>query len=164
MLCSSWPLSDPRHPDHPKNCRDSCCVQQPKPESDEEGEEALKKLRKQAKRLRKLSPQASAAPQPPAMGATEQILTLRFPETRGFAANDRVVKAFKRLDKFEVACQGDDHGDPELRKSNSEALHYSRAAAVMVGQERNLETQYEKMGEVRRRPSQHRPRRRPPRR
>ena len=34
-------LDDPRHPQHPKGCTNSCGVVQRKPDSDEEGEEEV---------------------------------------------------------------------------------------------------------------------------
>jgi hypothetical protein len=135
-------LDDPRHPQHPKGCTNSCCVVQRKPDSDEEGEEEVTR-QLMAKRQRLRSP----APSAPAMGSTERVLTYSFPESRGLEANSNIVKVFKQCEKFEIACQGDDHADKELRATNSEALLYSRAAAVIAGQDKCLHATRQRMGE-----------------
>ena len=60
-----------------------------------------------------------------------------------------VVKIFKQCEKYEIACQGDDHADKELRATNSEALLYSRAAAVIAGQEECLRATRQRLGDAR---------------
>ena len=139
-------VDDPRHPQHPKGCTESCCVVRRKPDSDEEGEEEVTRQLK-AKRQRLLSVHSGASPSAPMMGSTERVLMLSFPESRGLEANSCIVKAFKQCEKFEIACQGDDHADKELRATNSEALLYSRAAAVVAGQERCLHATRQRIGE-----------------
>jgi DNA polymerase mu len=52
---------------------------------------------------------------------------MRFPEC---GPNADVAKALRKLEKYEIACQGDDHADKEHKATNSEALLYARAAAV----------------------------------
>ena len=146
LVRSTLTIDDPRHPEHPKGCTESCCVVQRKPDSDEEGEEELiRQLTAKRQRLQS----STVAPRVPPMGSTELVLTYSFPESRGLEANSCIVKVFKQCEKFEIACQGDDHGDPELRATNSEALLYSRAAAVVAGQESCLRATRQRMGEKR---------------
>ena len=140
---SALSIDDPRHPQHPKGCTKSCCVVHWKPDSDEEGEEeVMRQLMVKRQRLR------STAPCVPAMGSTERVLTYSFPESRGLEANSNVVKIFKQCEKYEIACQGDDHADKELRATNSEALLYSRAAAVIAGQEECLRATRQRLGDA----------------
>ena len=140
---SALSIDDPRHPQHPKGCTKSCCVVHRKPDSDEEGEEeVMRQLMVKRQRLR------STAPCAPAMGSTERVLTYSFPESRGLEANSNVVKIFKQCEKYEIACQGDDHADKELRATNSEALLYSRAAAVIAGQEECLRATRQRLGDA----------------
>ena len=140
---STLSIDDPRHPQHPKGCTKSCCVVHRKPDSDEEGEEeVMRQLMVKRQRLR------STAPCAPAMGSTERVLTYSFPESRGLEANSNVVKIFKQCEKYEIACQGDDHADKELRATNSDALLYSRAAAVIAGQEECLRATRQRLGDA----------------
>ena len=52
----------------------------------------------------------------------------------GDGPNADVAKALRKLEKYEIACQGDDHADKEHLSCNSEALMYARGA---LGSSRN---------------------------
>ena len=67
-------------------------------------------------------------------GVIWQVLsTYCFPAGCTCSENAPVYRAFKQLEKFELAVQCDDFADSELRAFNSEALLYGRSAAVVAG-------------------------------
>mmetsp|Transcript_25075 Transcript_25075/g.80170 ORF Transcript_25075/g.80170 Transcript_25075/m.80170 type:complete len:609 (+) Transcript_25075:97-1923(+) len=70
--------------------------------------------------------------------STSQVflaLTRRFPLVGRYP---EIVDALRELERYEIACQGDDHADREFQRCNSEALEYARAAAVVCGLEWSL--------------------------
>mmetsp|Transcript_38953 Transcript_38953/g.125101 ORF Transcript_38953/g.125101 Transcript_38953/m.125101 type:complete len:609 (+) Transcript_38953:16-1842(+) len=70
--------------------------------------------------------------------STSQVflaLTRRFPLV---GRHPEIVDALRELERYEIACQGDDHADREFQRCNSEALEYARAAAVVCGLEWSL--------------------------
>ena len=79
---------------------------------------------------------SSAAPSPAGVseeGAVWLVLSsYSFPEGCACVANAPIAAAFRSLEKFEVSVQCDDDASEE-RHFNSEALLYSRAAAVAAG-------------------------------
>lgn len=64
--------------------------------------------------------------------AAERMLRKAFPlvSPHGTA---HLEKALRELEKYELVCQGDDYADPECLATNSEALQYARANAVVKG-------------------------------
>ena len=64
--------------------------------------------------------------------AVEQMLCKAFPDVGPFGTS-ALEKALRKLEKFELACQGDDWADPECKATNTEALQYARARAVVKG-------------------------------
>ena len=64
--------------------------------------------------------------------AVEQMLCKAFPDVGPYGTT-ALEKALRKLEKFELACQGDDWADPEWKATNSEALQYARARAVVKG-------------------------------
>ena len=121
------------------NCRLSCCVKQGGSESDEE----WKAERQQNERHRATATASSSSKkkkkrarddsdaEPIDRDAVYQSLQRRFPET---SPNANVAKALRRCEKFEIACQGDDHADKEHLACNSEALLCAALLHTLAGQ------------------------------
>ena len=64
--------------------------------------------------------------------ACDQMLRMAFPfvSPHGTA---KLEASLRLLEKYELVCQGDDYADPECLATNSEALQYARARAVVKG-------------------------------
>ena len=135
----------------PLSCTCELCIEVPKPDSDEEGEaqvvQAAKKAKKEKERGLPQQPQRT-------WSALETILGFSFVDD---GPNHTLVKALRRCEKYEIACQGDDHADkdkptfnsqaslgpeltpapeltPDWRTALAQAMHYARAAAAVAGQ------------------------------
>jgi hypothetical protein len=61
------------------------------------------------------------------------MLTRRYPLHHARdALHDDVADKLRRMEKYEIALQGDDYADKEHQKTNHEALAYARAAASVA--------------------------------
>lgn len=149
-------------------CRFECCVRQQGAESDEEWESRREQHRSassstasakaaeagtaaSAEPSQRKRPRDKDDPSTPYDGeAVYQALQRRFPED---GPNAAIAKALRRCEKYEIACQGDDHADKEHKACNSEALMYARAAAVATGLEwsvRDFATAYGEAATIKR--------------
>ena len=77
--------------------------------------------------------------------AAEQMLCKAFPFT-GLHGTLQLEGLLRLLEKFELVCQGDDYADPECTVTNSEALQYARARAVVKGLTWSLEESLKALG------------------
>mmetsp|Transcript_24098 Transcript_24098/g.50548 ORF Transcript_24098/g.50548 Transcript_24098/m.50548 type:complete len:810 (-) Transcript_24098:302-2731(-) len=69
---------------------------------------------------------------------TWRCLTRRF-SCDGIGSNRRVSSLLRKLEKFELAVQGDDYADTDRPSTNHEALSYARAAAVVLSLDWSIE-------------------------
>ena len=72
--------------------------------------------------------------EPPAHRALCRV----YPLSHADPLHDEVARKLRRLEKFEIAVQGDDYADKTHLKTNTEALQYARAAAAVAGLEWRL--------------------------
>ena len=77
--------------------------------------------------------------------AVFKMLCKRFPHV-GPYGTDELERKLRLLEKYELVCQGDDHTDREYRATNSEALAYARARAVVKGLTWSLHESLESRG------------------
>ena len=128
-------------------CRFPCCKKQPSAESDEEWEMRQPEAAADGARssIVGTSKRQRRCRESTAHDAVYRALCMRFPE---HGPNAEVARALRRLEKFELACQGDDHADKEHRATNSEALLYARAAAVAAGAEWSIRELAQSRGEA----------------
>ena len=124
----------------PLSCTCPLCIEVPKPDSDEEGEARVLQEAQAAKRRKLRGPSPASEHK---WSALETILSYSFVDN---GPNHDLVKALRRCEKYEIACQGDDHADKDQPTFNSQAMHYARAAAAVAGQ-RCLRRKLEREGE-----------------
>ena len=61
------------------------------------------------------------------------MLTRRYPLHHARdSTHDEVAEKLRRMERYEIALQGDDYADKEAQKTNHEALAYARAAASVA--------------------------------
>ena len=77
--------------------------------------------------------------------AVERMLRKAFPLVGPY---DTVAleKSLRLLERYELVCQGDDYADPEFKGTNSEALQYARARAVVKSLEWSIRESLEADG------------------
>lgn len=65
--------------------------------------------------------------------AVAVALSRAYPLRHRDEANSKVAAAMTKMEKYEIALQGDDYTDKTEQKTNHEALSYARAAATVRG-------------------------------
>ena len=115
-------------------CKD--CIDRPEDEVDSDPEyqakqEEQKLQNKRAKKSKGPSRQVVEYPLT-APGAMRSALCFAYPLKSAEPVRDQVAAQLRRLEKFEIALQGDDYADKEHEDTNHEALTYARAAAAVL--------------------------------
>ena len=66
-----------------------------------------------------------------------QALTRKYPlHHASDPTHDAVAEKLRRMEKYEIALQGDDYADRDAQKTNTEALSYAKAAASVMAMSR----------------------------
>ena len=74
--------------------------------------------------------------------ADYQFLTRQFPlQHRTDKLHDTVAEAMRKMEKYEIALQGDDYADKDHKNTNHEALQYARCAAIVMSMRREKLTE-----------------------
>jgi hypothetical protein len=60
-------------------------------------------------------------------------LSRRYPLTHADPLNDAVAEKLNRMEKYEIALQGDDYADKDNPHTNTEAVTYAKSAATVRG-------------------------------